>query len=149
MSEFLAGVCFLIDNNKSETTWTFLFIYVLKKQDWGCVGYVCADDSMFGSKQKTLVWELRWLRGAWIALVKIIQWFNDELRGEYDLAGTYGERRGAYRFLVGETEEKKPLGRPRRRWEDNIKMDIQEVPCSMEGVIWSCCVARVRIMNVY
>ena len=40
-----------------------------------------------------------------------------------------GERRGAYRFLVGKPEGKRPLGRPRRRWEDNIKMDLQEVGC--------------------
>jgi hypothetical protein len=38
-----------------------------------------------------------------------------------------GERRGAYRVLVGKPEGRRPLGRPRRRWEDNIKMDIQEV----------------------
>jgi hypothetical protein len=38
-----------------------------------------------------------------------------------------GERRGVYRVLVGKPEGKKPLGRPRRRWEDNIKMDLQEV----------------------
>ena len=39
----------------------------------------------------------------------------------------YGERRGAYRVLVGKPERKIPLGRPRCRWEDIIKMDIQEV----------------------
>jgi hypothetical protein len=38
-----------------------------------------------------------------------------------------GERRGVHRVLVGKPEEKRPLGRPRRRWEDNIKMDLQEV----------------------
>ena len=38
-----------------------------------------------------------------------------------------GERRDVYRVLVGKPEGKRPLGRPRRRWEDNIKMDIQEV----------------------
>ena len=38
-----------------------------------------------------------------------------------------GERRGVYRFLVGKTEGKRPLMRPMRRWEDNIKMNIQEV----------------------
>jgi hypothetical protein len=37
-----------------------------------------------------------------------------------------GEGRGAYRVLVGKPEGKRPLGRPRRRWEDNIKMDISE-----------------------
>jgi hypothetical protein len=40
-----------------------------------------------------------------------------------------GERRGVYRFLVGKREGKRPLGRTRRRWEDNIKMDPQEVLC--------------------
>jgi len=38
-----------------------------------------------------------------------------------------GERRGVYRVLVGKSEGKRPLGRPRRRCEDNIKMDLQEV----------------------
>jgi hypothetical protein len=38
-----------------------------------------------------------------------------------------GERRGAYRALVGKPEGRRLLGRPRRRWEDNIKMDLREV----------------------
>jgi hypothetical protein len=38
-----------------------------------------------------------------------------------------GEERGVHRVLVGKREGKRPLGRPRRRWEDNIKMDVQEV----------------------
>jgi hypothetical protein len=40
--------------------------------------------------------------------------------------GTYGERRGAYRALVGKPEGRRPLGRLRCRWEDNIKMDLLE-----------------------
>jgi len=40
-----------------------------------------------------------------------------------------GERRGVYRVLVGKPEGKKKLGKPRRRWEDNIKMDLWEVGC--------------------
>ena len=40
-----------------------------------------------------------------------------------------GEGRGVYRVLVGKCEGRRPLGRPRRRWEDNIKMDLQEVGC--------------------
>jgi len=40
-----------------------------------------------------------------------------------------GVRRGLYRILVGKPEGKRPLGRTRRRWEDNIKMDLQEVGC--------------------
>ena len=38
-----------------------------------------------------------------------------------------GEGRGVHRVLVGKPERKRPMGRPRRRWEDNIKMDLQEV----------------------
>ena len=38
-----------------------------------------------------------------------------------------GRRKGVHRALVGKPEGKRPLGRPRRRWEDNIKMDLQEV----------------------
>ena len=38
-----------------------------------------------------------------------------------------GEGRGVYRVLVGKPEGKRPLGEPRRRWEDNIKMDLQKV----------------------
>jgi hypothetical protein len=45
-----------------------------------------------------------------------------------------GERRGVYRVLVGKPEGKGPLNRPRRRWEDNIKMDLEEVGC--EGIDW-------------
>ena len=40
-----------------------------------------------------------------------------------------GEERGAYRVLVEKPEEKRPLGRSRRRWVDNIRMDLQEVGC--------------------
>jgi len=40
-----------------------------------------------------------------------------------------GEERGAYRFLVGKPEGKRPLGRPRRRRVDNIRTDLQEVGC--------------------
>ena len=38
-----------------------------------------------------------------------------------------GEKRGVYRVLVGKPEGKRPLGKPRRRWEENIKTDLQEV----------------------
>jgi hypothetical protein len=41
--------------------------------------------------------------------------------------GVYGRGERVYRVMVGRPEGKRPLGRPRRRWEDNIKMDLQEV----------------------
>ena len=46
-----------------------------------------------------------------------------------------GERRGVYRVLMGKPEGKRPLGRPMRRWEGKIKMDLQEVGCgSMDWI---------------
>ena len=61
-----------------------------------------------------------------------------------------GERRGIYRVWVEKFEEKRPLGRPRQRWEDNIKMDLQEVGCGCMDWIqqaqdrerWRACVMR-------
>jgi hypothetical protein len=41
--------------------------------------------------------------------------------------GVHGEVRGAYNVLVGRPEGRRPLGRPRRRWEDNIEMDLREI----------------------
>ena len=50
---------------------------------------------------------------------------------------THGERKGAYGVLVGNREGNGPFGRSRFSWEDNIKMDLQEVLCgAWTGLIW-------------
>jgi hypothetical protein len=67
-----------------------------------------------------------------------------------------GERRVVYRVLVGKPEGKNPLGRPRRRWEDNIRMDLQEVGCgyvdliglAQDRVTWRALVSAVRNLRV-
>jgi hypothetical protein len=67
-----------------------------------------------------------------------------------------GEGRVVYRVLVGKPEGKRPLGRPRRRWEDNIRMDLQEVGCGCEDWIglaqardtWRSLVSAVRNLRV-
>ena len=46
-----------------------------------------------------------------------------------------GEERGVYKFLVGKPEGRRPLGRPRRRWMDNIRMDLQQVGCGYKDWI--------------
>jgi hypothetical protein len=45
------------------------------------------------------------------------------------ICSTHGENRNTYRILVGKAEGKRPLGRPRRRWEDNIKMILRIIDC--------------------
>ena len=45
------------------------------------------------------------------------------------VCGAYGQGEGVYRILVGKPVGRRPLGRPRRRWVDNIRMDLQEVGC--------------------
>jgi hypothetical protein len=47
-----------------------------------------------------------------------------------------GEKRNVYRLLVGKPEGKRPLGRPRRRWIDNIKMDLLEKGVNVTGLVW-------------
>jgi hypothetical protein len=67
-----------------------------------------------------------------------------------------GEGRGVYRVLVGKPEGKRPMGRPRRRWEDNIRMDLQELGCGCEDWIglaqdrdsWRALVSAVRKLRV-
>jgi hypothetical protein len=67
-----------------------------------------------------------------------------------------GEGRGVYRVLVGKPEGKRPLGRPRHRWEDNIRMDLQEVGSWCEDWIglaqdrdrWRALVSVVRNLQV-
>jgi hypothetical protein len=67
-----------------------------------------------------------------------------------------GEGRGVYRILVGKPGGKRPLGRPRRRWEDNVRMDLQEVVCEYEDWIglaqerdrWRAHVSAVRNLRV-
>jgi hypothetical protein len=58
------------------------------------------------------------------SIIRIIK--SKRMRWEGHVA-RMGEKRNACRILVGNSEVKRPLGRPRRRWEDNIKMDLREI----------------------
>jgi hypothetical protein len=64
-------------------------------------------------------------------IVRVIK--SRRMRWAGHVAGM-GEGRGVYRVLVGRLECKRPLGRPRRRWEDNIKLDIREI--GIDGSNW-------------
>ena len=67
-----------------------------------------------------------------------------------------GEERGVYRVLVGKPEGKRPLGKPRHRWEDNIRMDLQDVGLGYKDWIglaqdrdrWRALVSAVRNLRV-
>jgi len=59
-------------------------------------------------------------------IVRVIKWRRMRWAGH---VARMGEEMGVYRVLVGKPEGKRPLGRPRRRWVDNIRMDLQEVGC--------------------
>jgi hypothetical protein len=98
---------------------------------------------------------------------------NEELNGLYSLpnivrviksrrlrwaghVARMGEGRGVYRVLVGKPEGKRPLGRPRSRWEDNVRMALQEVGCGCDEWIglaqdrdrWRVLVSAVRNLRV-
>jgi hypothetical protein len=67
-----------------------------------------------------------------------------------------GEMRGVYRVLVGRSGGKRPLGRPRRRWEDNTKMDLMQIGIdganwirlAQDRVQWRACVNTVMNLRV-
>jgi len=93
---------------------------------------------IFGAKRDEVTGEWRKLHSEELNdlhcspnIVRVIK--SRRMRWEGHVA-RMGERRGVYRVLVGKPEGKRPLGRPRHRWEDNIKMEIQEVGCG--GMDW-------------
>ena len=92
----------------------------------------------FGPKRDEIIKEWRKLHNEELNdlysspnIVRVIK--SRRMRWAGDVA-CVGERRDVYGVLVGKPKGKRPLGRPRRRWADNIKMDLQEVGC--EGTDW-------------
>jgi hypothetical protein len=100
-----------------------------RNKDWGCSrigcwgGYLGLRDEATGDWRRLHNEELNDLYSS-PNVIRVIK--SRRLRWAGHVARMV-EERGAYRILVGRPEGRRPLGRPRRRWEDNIKMDIREV----------------------
>ena len=93
---------------------------------------------IFGSRMDKVTGEWRKLRNEELKylysspnIVRVIKSRRIRCAGH---VARMGERRGVYRVLVGKPEGKRPLGRPRQRWENNIKMNLQELVC--EDIDW-------------
>ncbi|KAJ4448881.1 hypothetical protein ANN_00272 [Periplaneta americana] len=82
---------------------------------------------IFGAKRDEVTGEWRKLHNAELHAPDIIRNIKSRRLRWAGHVARMGESRNAYRVLVGKPEGKRPLGRPRRRWEDNIKMDLREV----------------------
>ena len=86
-------------------------------------------------------------------IVRVIKWRRMRWVGH---VARMGEESGVYRVLVGKPEGKRPLGRPRRKWLDNIRMDLQEVGCGyMDWIVlahdrdrWRTLVSAVMNLRV-
>jgi hypothetical protein len=90
----------------------------------------CQTEEVTGERRKLHNQELNDLYSSpnivWVITSRRVRWAGYVAR--------MGEGRGVYRGLVGKPEGKSPLERPRRRWEDNIKADLQEVVCGGYGL---------------
>ena len=115
---------------------------------------------VFGPNRDEVTWEWRKLHNEELndlySLPNIVRVLKSRrMRWAEHVAGM-GEYRGVHRVLVGKPERKRPLGSPRRRWEDNIKMDFQEVGGCREDWMelaqdrdgWRALVGRVRNFRV-
>jgi hypothetical protein len=93
---------------------------------------------IFGPKRDEGTWEWRKLHNEdlndYVLLTQIFRLIQSRRMMGVGHVTRMGERRGVYRVLVGKPEEERPLERPRRRWDTNIKKDLQEVECG--GMDW-------------
>ena len=95
---------------------------------------------VFGPRRDEVTGEWRKLHNEELrdlySLPNIVQVVKSRRMGWTGHVARMGEGRGVHRVLVGKPEGKGPLGRPRRRWEDNIKMDLREVGGVETGWSW-------------
>ena len=98
-------------------------------------------------------WRKPYLAFTAVVLIMIVQLVKSRRMRWTGHVAHMGEGRGVHSILVGKPKGKRPLGRPRRRWEDNIKMDLQEVcgdwmELAQDRDIWRALVNTVRNLRV-
>ena len=91
---------------------------------------------IFGAKKDEITGEWRKLHNALYSSPNVIRSLKSRRLRWAGHTARMEQSRNAYRLLVRKPEGKRPLGRPRRRWEDNIKMDLREVGCDPEEWIY-------------
>jgi hypothetical protein len=130
---------------RSLTCWQSNHLYAEKQRDARLrIPSLYHVSLQTGIKLNSFVCDVLYNHGGWGGLDMWHAW------------GWGGEGRGAYRALVGRPEGKRPLGRPRRRWEDNIKMDLREmgidganwIRLAHDRVQWRACVNTVMNLRV-
>ena len=111
-----------------HSMWVPTHLFVLKK-----ISALHFSTIIFGPRRDEVTGEWRRLHNEELNdlycspnIVRVIKWRRMRWAGH---VARMGEERGVYRVLVGKPEGKRPLGRPRRRWVDNIRTDLQEVGC--------------------
>jgi hypothetical protein len=82
---------------------------------------------IFGPKRDEVAGEWRQLHNEELRIISIIRIIKSRRMRRAGHVARMGKKRNAYRILVGKPEGKRPLGRPRRRWVDNIRLDLGEV----------------------
>ena len=93
-------------------------------RSWKCTRLLCAAELCYISKRVTFGSCENYVINTCKKISGMTYYFLVNMH-----VARVGEERGLYRVLVGKSEWKRPLGRPRRRWVDNIRMDLQEVGC--------------------
>jgi hypothetical protein len=96
---------------------------------------------VFGGKREEVTGEWKKLLNEQLhdlyCLPNIVRVIKSRRMRQAGYVARMGEERDMYRVLVGKPERKRPRGRPRFRWEDNIRMELQEVGCGEYGLDWA------------
>ena len=116
----------------------YLFIFVIRCKDKDKNLFIYFSSLIFGPKRDEITGEWRKLRSEELddlySSPNVVRVIKSRIMRWAGHVARMGESRGVYRVLVGIPKGKRPLGRSRRRWNDNIKMDHQEV--GFGGMDW-------------